>query len=743
MTRYFPIKPIHLAFLLVLLYFAVFSRTMAGLALLVFSLLALCRHYDRTRIVKTLCFLAGLGLYFAMLNYQNQQRQEQQPASLQELQVIPDTISVNGDLLSFRGQSAGQTYQAFYKLQSQEEQRFFQNLDKTVQLKIDAKTEVPTPQRNFSGFDYQAYLKTQRIYRLATVEKIKSIRLAKPSSIAGYLQEWRRQAIVSIQTNFPAPMRHYMTGLLFGHLDKSFDEMSDVYSSLGIIHLFALSGMQVGFFLGIFRCLFLRMGWRRDHVDVLQILFSICYAGLTGFSVSVIRSLLQASLANLGFKRLDNFALTIMLSFFVMPNFLLMTGGILSFAYAFILSMTDFDNLSKYRKILAETLAISLGILPILLYYFASFQPMSILLTAVFSLAFDLVMLPMLTIIFLLSPLVNITFVNSFFSLLEMLVSWAGQIFYRPLVLGKPSLILLLALFTFLGCLYDFYRRRKLALLLSLVIALLFFLSKHPLQNEVTVVDIGQGDSIFLRDVKGKTLLIDVGGKVTFESKQTWQQRATDSNAERTLIPYLKSRGVSRIDQLVLTHTDTDHIGDMEEVAKHFDIGEVLVSPGSLMVPDFVERLKAMKVKVRVIKAGDKLPTMNSQLQVFYPSQTGDGGNNDSLVLYGKLLDKTFLFTGDLEEAGEAELLASYPPFSVDVLKAGHHGSKGSSSPEFLAQLQPKIALISAGQNNRYKHPHQETLDRLAKVDSQIYRTDQQGAIRFIGLKSWKIETVR
>ena len=278
---------------------------------------------------------------------------------------------------------------------------------------------------------------------------------------------------------------------------------------------------------------------------------------------------------------------------------------------------------------------------------------------------------------------------------------------------------------------------------MSLVIALLFFLSKHPLQNEVTVVDVGQGDSLFLRDVRGKTVLIDVGGKVAFENKQEWQKRDMDSNAERTLIPYLNSRGVSRIDQLVLTHTDTDHIGDMEEVAKHFDIGEVLVSPGSLTVPNFVERLKVMRTKVRVVKAGDSLPIMGSHLQVLYPNQTGDGGNNDSLVLYGKLLDKTFLFTGDLEEAGEAELLASYPPFSIDVLKAGHHGSKGSSSPEFLAQLQPKIALISAGQNNRYKHPHQETLDRLKKINSQVYRTDQQGAIRFIGLKKWMTETVR
>lgn len=191
------------------------------------------------------------------------------------------------------------------------------------------------------------------------------------------------------------------------------------------------------------------------------------------------------------------------------------------------------------------------------------------------------------------------------------------------------------------------------------------------------------------------------------------------------------------------TNTDTDHIGDMEVVAQHFQIGEVLVSPGSLTVPDFVNRLKLMKVKVRVIRAGERLPMMGSYLQVLYPSETGDGGNDDSLVLYGKLLDKNFLFTGDLEEAGESSLIEHYPQLPVDVLKAGHHGSKGSSSEVFLDHIQPKLALLSAGKNNRYKHPHQETLERLEERNIHSLRTDEDGAVRFIGLRSWYLETVK
>ena len=154
-------------------------------------------------------------------------------------------------------------------------------------------------------------------------------------------------------------------------------------------------------------------------------------------------------------------------------------------------------------------------------------------------------------------------------------------------------------------------------------------------------------------------------------------------------------------------------------------------------------KLQAMKTKVRTVSAGDSHRLWEVACRCSTLLGVGDGSNNDSVVLYGKLLGKNFLFTGDLEEEGEREVMASYPNLPVDVLKAGHHGSKGSSSPAFLAHISPQIALISAGQNNRYKHPHQETIERFQaqKYDHLPHRPT--GAIRFRGLNHWKIETVR
>ena len=738
-----PLSPIYLCFLLVWLYFAIYSGE--RLAYLGFSLLIarLIWHYPRKKWLPTLAILIAFSIFFYARRELTEQAFQTQPAPARQVLVLPDTIKVNGDSLSFRGRMDGRLYQLYYKLASPREKKSFQKLADLVTLEIEAEFNLAEGRRNFSGFDYQAYLKSQGIYRTVKISRIMSSHSSQSINPFDWLSVWRRKALVFIKSTFPSPMSHYMTGLLFGDLDIDFAEMNDLYSSLGIIHLFALSGMQVGFFMDVFRKILLRIGLRMETVDWLQFPLSFVYAGLTGFSVSVVRSLVQKLLSQFGVRRLDNFALTMMVLMFLMPSFLLTTGGVLSCAYAFIISMLDFKNLTGFRKAVLESLSISLGILPILIYYFAEFQPWSILLTFLFSIVFDTFMLPLLSLIFVISPWFAITQVNIFFQWLEIVIRWVANLSTRPIVLGQPNLTLLILLLLILALLYDFRKQKKIRAGLSLLAILLFFLSKYPLQNEITVVDIGQGDSIFLRDIRGRTIVIDTGGRVEIGKKETWQERVRKSNAETTLIPYLKSRGVDHLDQLVLTHTDTDHMGDMLELAKHFSIREIYVSKGSMTQADFVDKLKKMKAKVHVVEVGDRLPIFDSALEVLYPLTQGDGGNDDSIVLYGEFFRTKFLFTGDLEAPGEGKVVTAYPDLRVDVLKAGHHGSKGSSSPEFLEHIKPKLALISAGKNNRYQHPHKETLDRFEKIQTKIFRTDEQGVIRFKGWNSWQIETVR
>ena len=741
--KHSPIPLIYLSFLLLWLYYAIFSVSYLALLGFVFLLICLFFQFPWKSAGKVLAICGVFGIWFLFQNWQQSQASQNLVDSVERVRILPDTIKVNGDSLSFRGKAEGRTFQVYYKLQSEEEKELFQTLTDLHEIELEGKLSEPEGRRNFGGFDYQAYLKTQGIYQTLTIKSIQSLKKVSSWDIGENLSSLRRKAVVWIKTHFPDPMRNYMTGLLLGHLDTDFEEMNELYSSLGIIHLFALSGMQVGFFMDAFKKLLLRLGLTQEKLKWLTYPFSLIYAGLTGFSASVIRSLLQKLLAQHGVKGLDNFALTILVLFIIMPNFFLTAGGVLSCAYAFILTMTSKEG-EGLKAVARESLVISLGILPILSFYFAEFQPWSILLTFVFSFLFDLVFLPLLSILFILSFVYPVTQLNLVFEWLESIIRLVSQMASRPLVFGQPSSLVLMLLLISLALVYDMRKNFKRLAILGLFVVGLFFLTKHPLENEITMLDVGQGESIFLRDVTGKTILIDVGGKVEASKKiEKWQEKATTSNAQRTLIPYLKSRGVAKIDQLILTNMDKEHVGDLLEMPKAFHVGEILVSKGSLKQKEFVTELQATQTKVRSMTVGENLPIFGSQLEVLSPRKIGDGGHEDSLVLYGKLLDKHFLFTGNLEEKGEKDMLRHSPDLKVDVLKASQHGSKKSSSSAFLEQLKPEMTLISVGKSNRMKLPHQETLIRLEGINSKVYRTDQQGAIRFKGWKNWKIESVR
>ena len=738
-----PIPLIYLGFLLLWLYYAIFSASYLALLGFVFLLICLFFQFPWKSGGKVLAICSCFGVWFLFQTWHQTQASQNLVAYVEKVRILPDTIKVNGDSLSFRGKSDGRIFQVYYKLQSEEEKEQFQALTDIYEIELEGKLSEPEGQRNFGGFDYQAYLKTQGIYQTLNIKKIQSFKQVSSWDIGENLSSLRRKAVVWIKTNFPDPMRNYMTGLLLGHLDTDFEEMNELYSSLGIIHLFALSGMQVGFFMDAFKKLLLRLSLTQEKWKWLAYPFSLVYAGLTGFSASVIRSLLQKLLAQHGVKSLDNFALTVLVLFIIMPNFFLTAGGVLSCAYAFILTMTSKEG-EGLKAVARESLVISLGILPILSFYFAEFQPWSILLTFVFSFLFDLIFLPLLSILFAFSFVYPAVQFNLIFEWLESIIRLVSQLTSRPLVFGQPTAWLLILLLVSLALVYDMRKNIKRVAGLSLFLVGLFFLIKHPLENEITMLDVGQGESIFLRDVTGKTILIDVGGKAESNKKiEKWQEKATTSNAQRSLIPYLKSRGVAKIDQLILTNTDKEHVGDLLEVTKAFHVGEILVSKGSLKQKEFVAELQATQTSVRSVTVGENLPIFGSQLEVLYPRKIGDGGHEDSLVLYGKLLDKHFLFTGNLEEKGEKDLLKQYPDLEVDVLKVGQHGSKKSSSSAFLEQLKPELTLISVGKSNRTKIPHQETLTRLQGINSKVYRTDHQGAIRFKGWNSWKIESVR
>ena len=729
----FPIPKIYLSFLLLWLYYAIFSASFLALLGFVFLLVYLFFHFPWKIVTKVLLVCGLFGSWFLFQKWQQKKASHHLVNSVATVRILPDTIKVNGDSLSFRGKAEGRLFQVYYKLESESEKEEFQQLTNLFDVTLEGKLSIPQEAKNFAGFDYRNYLKTQGIYQTLTISKIHSMKEASSWDIGENLSSLRRKAVVWIKRNFPAPMSNYMTGLLLGHLDSDFEEMNELYSSLGIIHLFALSGMQVGFFMNAFKKFFLRLGMSQENLKWLVYPFSLVYSGLTGFSASVIRSLLQKLLAQHGFKGLDNFALTVLVLFIVMPNFFLTAGGVLSCAYAFILTMTG-EEVAGIKGLVRESFIISLGILPILSFYFSEFQPWSILLTFVFSFLFDMVLLPLLSILFCLSWIYPIPQFNFLFEWLENIIRYVSQLSTRPFVFGQPSLWVLVFLLISLAIVYDYRKNLKKTQIIALFVLALFLVTKHPLENEITVLDMEQGRSIFLRDMTGKTILLDVGEKLAVEKKEAWQEKVITSNAKRSLIPYLKSRGVAKIDQLVLTTSQPKQLDHLLEISKSFNLGEILVTEETLSKREFMDKLKESNLKVRPIKTGEQLFIFGSSLEVI-ENQNSD--SKSSIVMYGKLLNQTFLVTGNIEEKF---LNKSYPKIQADVVLTHQQASKKKTDVKVFEIFQPKITVISVDKKKKFKEKNGEINQELG---NSIYKTDQKGAIRFKGWSAWQIETVR
>ena len=729
----FPIPKIYLSFLLLWLYYAIFSASFLALLGFVFLLVCLFFHFPWKIVTKVLLVCGLFGSWFLFQKWQQEKASHHLVNSVATVRILPDTIKVNGDSLSFRGKAEGRLFQVYYKLESESEKEEFQQLTNLFDVTLEGKLSIPQEAKNFAGFDYRNYLKTQGIYQTLTISKIHSMKEASSWDIGENLSSLRRKAVVWIKRNFPAPMSNYMTGLLLGHLDSDFEEMNELYSSLGIIHLFALSGMQVGFFMNAFKKFFLRLGMSQENLKWLVYPFSLVYSGLTGFSASVIRSLLQKLLAQHGFKGLDNFALTVLVLFIVMPNFFLTAGGVLSCAYAFILTMTG-EEVAGIKGLVRESFIISLGILPILSFYFSEFQPWSILLTFVFSFLFDMVLLPLLSILFCLSWIYPIPQFNFLFEWLENIIRYVSQLSTRPFVFGQPSLWVLVFLLISLAIVYDYRKNLKKTQIIALFVLALFLVTKHPLENEITVLDMEQGRSIFLRDMTGKTILLDVGEKLAVEKKEAWQEKVITSNAKRSLIPYLKSRGVAKIDQLVLTTSQPKQLDHLLEISKSFNLGEILVTEETLSKREFMDKLKESNLKVRPIKTGEQLFIFGSSLEVI-ENQNSD--SKASIVMYGKLLNQTFLVTGNIEEKF---LNKSYPKIQADVVLTHQQASKKKTDVEVFEIFQPKITVISVDKKKKFKEKNGENNQEFG---NSIYKTDQKGAIRFKGWSAWQIETVR
>ena len=308
---------------------------------------------------------------------------------------------------------------------------------------------------------------------------------------------------------------------------------------------------------------------------------------------------------------------------------------------------------------------------------------------------------------------------------------------YGKIIFCKPSISIII--FYYLLIILSIYKK-KYSILLGIVI---FIHYQMPMMNQnllVTFLDIGQGDSIFIKMPHNQgNILIDTGGKIEI-SKEKWARNKNKSTLTISrIIPYLHSMGIKKLDYLIISHGDYDHMGEAINLVNNFKVKKVIFNCGEFNDLE-KELIKVLdKKKIKYYSCIKELNIDNNKFH-FLQTKYYDNENDNSNVIYTKLDGYKFMFMGDAGIDKEKDILDKYNLSNVDVLKVGHHGSKTSSSKSFINEINPKNSIISVGKNNRYGHPNKEALNNLE--GSKIYRTDLDGSIMFkIKNNELKIET--
>lgn len=588
----------------------------------------------------------------------------------------------------------------------------------------------------FAGFGYYllAYQKSQLQYTVP--EKLSPVYY--PAYFASKIEE-------SLESCFPEDTAAFAKALLLGKTEDLGYELETALKLSGIRHVVTVSGLHVAILFALVQLLTLKKPWLTAlmGIPILGV-----FAALAGFSPSVTRACLMCGLMMLG--RLVNkeydgaTALAFSVLVMLILNPLAITSASLQLSVScvagiflfykpfydwFLTKLPDKERRSRRGKILrgaAASLCVTLSVMvmttPLCAYYFGAVSlagPLTNLVTmwVIGFVFYGIVAVCALHLVWgagaiLLARLVSVP-IRYIIICAQALASFPLSSVYTKSIYITIWLIfcyVLLGAFSLFG--WKSLRRMAGCVVLSLCVAVAFSWAEPLLHNvRMTVLDVGQGQSILLQS-EGRTYLIDCGG-----SSNT---RTADAVAET-----LMSQGINRIDGIVITHLDADHVGGLEKLLKRMDT-DLLILPRR---DDYMEYpagdFERILVEEDICLQNDK-----SRTKIFGSGYRG-AGNENSLCILFEAENCAILITGDRSELGEQLLLRRTQLPKLDVLIAGHHGAADSTGDTLLQATRPETVIISAGENNGYEHPAPELLQRLEDYGCKVYRTDLHGTIVF------------
>ncbi len=573
-------------------------------------------------------------------------------------------------------------------------------------LKLPSKNTVP------NLFNYRKYLNNNNIYYILTASEITKIK-----NNTKILTHYKNK----LQKYINRKKAHtYLNIFILSNKNDLDKEVLNSYQANGLSHLFSISGMHITLLLGTILKLLDKVSYNRYYKYIFLIIILIIYMYLTDFTPSILRSGIMFILLTL--NKLFNFKIKtkniIMLTFIIIvlinPYYIYNLGFQLSYLISFYLIIfAHIINKHKnyFKKIFITSLISFLVSFPIIISNYYQVNLLSILINLLFVPIISYIVLP-LAFITLILPTDSLLILTM--DILEGISLSLTNINYLLLELPKPSIYLIIIYYAIITLLL--INKKCFISLLTTIFIHKISINFNP-NMEILFLDVSQGDSILLHYPHNKyNILIDTGGNYNYEI------------SKNIIIPYLKSKGINKIDYLILTHGDYDHMGESINLIENFKVEKVIFNCGEFndLEKELIKVLE--KKKIKYYSCIKELYIDKNKLQ-FLNTKEYDNENDNSSVIYFNYYNYKFLFMGDASTEREKDILEKYNLKDVDFLKVGHHGSNTSSSEEFINSINPKYSLISVGKNNRYGHPNKEVLDTLN--DSKIYRTDQDGSIMF------------
>lgn len=624
-------------------------------------------------------------------------------------------------------------------------------------LEVKGVISIPKGVRVPGGFDYKGFLARSGIS--ATIfAKNDDIALMPGKGgnalvIAGL--EIRSRIVGVMEKSLPKEQAALLNGMMIGYTAGMDENMTDAFSDAGLSHVMAVSGMNVAFI--VFPLIFLfkkmRVGLKAANFIIIGVL--ILFVFVTGFSPSVSRAVIMAIImlvAQIIKRQTDvitsiSFAAILLLLF--NPYTLFDIGFQLSFAatlslilfYKYIKGLLSFKLIPGFiSDVLSATLAAQIGTIPITAFYFNKIS--------IISLVSNLIVVPIVEIVTIIGAIMAVAgqfstglsqligyINNTFLTFILYVTKTSSKVPFAVTRVVTPPLYAVLLYYIAAVFLLWYKPLYKVKLkvryywaALGVIAVILFINIIVPRNLEVVFLDVGEGDSAFIRTSSGKTVLIDGGG---FSSRTDTSHNMGDY----VVIPYLLDHGITKLDMVIATHAHDDHIQGLKSVLGEFKVNN-LVIPFISDTKDFKPITgisDAKRIPVRMCKQNETIRLdSDTYMRVLYPiegyEEKKSAINNSSLVLKLCYKKVSVLFTGDMEKEVESILLGKGVDVDADIIKIAHHGSITSTTESFLAAVSPKVAVISVGKNN-FGHPSEYIVERLNNNKVHLLRTDVDGTV--------------